>query len=58
MADKNSKNVDLRDIKVTTKLGGTVEETMMVEGLVFPNNKPSHSAGGPTKVKDAKIAVV
>jgi hypothetical protein len=30
----------------------------MIEGLVFPNNKPSHSAGGPTKVKDAKIAVI
>lgn len=30
----------------------------MVEGLVFPNNRPSKSAGGPTRVKDAKIALI
>jgi len=27
MADKSATNVDLRDIKVTCKLGGTIEET-------------------------------
>jgi T-complex protein 1 subunit delta len=30
-------NVDLRDIKVVKKLGGTIEDTEMVEGLVFVN---------------------
>ena len=30
----------------------------MIKGLVFPNNKPSHSAGGPSKMKDAKIALI
>jgi len=25
---------------------------------VFAKNKPSHSAGGPTKVEDAKIALI
>jgi len=30
----------------------------MVDGLVFPNNKPAHSAGGPTKMNDAKIALI
>ena len=30
----------------------------MINGLVFPNNKPSHSAGGPSKMKDAKIALI
>jgi len=30
----------------------------MVEGLVFPNNKPAHSAGGPNKMPNAKIALI
>jgi len=51
-------NVDLRDIKIVKKLGGTIEDTEMVEGLVFAHNKPSHSAGGPTRIKDPKIALV
>jgi len=51
-------NVDLRDIKVVTKLGGTVEDTHIVNGLCFTNNKPSHSAGGPSKISDAKIALL
>ena len=25
---------------------------------MFTNNKPSQSAGGPTKIKDAKIALI
>lgn len=28
-------NVDLNQIKIAKKLGGTVEETMLVEGLCF-----------------------
>lgn len=50
--------MDLRDIKIVKKLGGTIEDTELVEGLVFPHNKPAHSAGGPTRIKDPKIAVV
>jgi len=30
----------------------------MVEGLVFPDNKPAHSAGGPTRIENAKIAIL
>jgi T-complex protein 1 subunit delta len=58
MESKDSINVDLRDIKVTKKLGGTVDDTCMVSGLVFPNNKPSHSAGGPSRIVNAKIAIL
>jgi T-complex protein 1 subunit delta len=32
-------NVDLRDIKVVKKLGGTIDDTELVEGLVFVNQK-------------------
>jgi T-complex protein 1 subunit delta len=51
-------NVDLKDIKIVKKLGGTIEDTKLHQGLIFPNNKPAHSAGGPTKVTDAKIALI
>lgn len=54
---KTSINIDLRDIRIVKKLGGTVEDTELVEGLVF-NQKATHSAGGPSKVKDAKIGLI
>jgi T-complex protein 1 subunit delta len=55
---KTCVNVDLRDIKIVKKLGGTIEETELVEGIVFDKCKPSSASGGPTKVENAKIAVI
>jgi len=55
---KVATTVDLKDIKVVKKLGGTIDDTELVEGLVFSSNKAAHSAGGPTRVKDAKIALI
>mmetsp|Transcript_12194 Transcript_12194/g.14562 ORF Transcript_12194/g.14562 Transcript_12194/m.14562 type:complete len:539 (+) Transcript_12194:131-1747(+) len=49
--------VDLRDIKIVKKFGGTVDDTEMIEGLVF-DQKASKAAGGPTKVENAKIALI
>ncbi|XP_057487538.1 T-complex protein 1 subunit delta [Actinidia eriantha] len=49
--------VDLRDVKIVKKLGGTVDDTELVKGLVF-DKKVSHAAGGPTRVENAKIAVI
>jgi len=43
-------NVDLRDIKIAKKASGTLEDTELVEGLVFTNQKVSHSAGGPSRI--------
>lgn len=51
-------NVDLRDIKVVKKIGGTIDDIQLINGLVFPNNRPSHSAGGPSKVLKPKIALL
>jgi len=51
-------NVDLRDIKIEKKKGGTIGDTEIIPGLVFANLRPSRKAGGPTKMKDAKIAVI
>ncbi len=49
--------VDLRDIRVVRKLGGTVEDLQLINGLVF-NQKASHSAGGPTRMEKAKIGLI
>lgn len=54
---KVSSDVDLRDIKIVKKLGGTVEDTELVDGLVF-EHKVSQAAGGPTRVEKAKIALI
>ena len=43
-------NVDLKDIKLVKKLGGTIDDTELVEGIVFDKCKPSSAGGGPTKI--------
>lgn len=50
-------NVDLKDIRIVKKLGGTIDDTELIEGLVFDKVKPNTSSGGPTKIENAKIAV-
>ncbi|KAF8831201.1 hypothetical protein HHX47_DHR1000014 [Lentinula edodes] len=51
-----SSNVDLRDIRVVKKIGGTIEDTELVEGVVLNQNVVT-AAGGPTRVEKAKIAI-
>merc|ERR1711923_631411 len=46
--------VNLKDIKVIKKLGGTVDDTEMIEGLVFQEK----SAGSVKKVEKAKIGLI
>lgn len=50
--------VDLRDIKVSKKLGGTIEDTEMIDGLVFTQNKASQSGGGPARIENPKIGLI
>eukprot|EP01102_Stenamoeba_stenopodia_P001855 TRINITY_DN1167_c0_g1_i1.p1 TRINITY_DN1167_c0_g1~~TRINITY_DN1167_c0_g1_i1.p1 ORF type:complete len:534 (-),score=128.96 TRINITY_DN1167_c0_g1_i1:175-1776(-) len=54
---KTATNVDLRDVRVVKKLGGTIEDTELVDGIVFAQ-KASHVAGGPTRVTNAKIGLI
>lgn len=49
-------NVDLKDIKVIRKLGGTVEDTELVDGLVF--TQKSANVNGPKRVEKAKIGLI
>lgn len=50
-------SLDLKDIKVVTKLGGTVDDSEMVDGMVF-DHKAAKSAGGPTRIENAKIGLI
>jgi len=52
-----SSNVDLRDIRIVKKIGGTIEDTELVEGVVL-NQDVVVAAGGPTRMEKAKIAIV
>ncbi|CAG2057972.1 unnamed protein product, partial [Timema podura] len=49
-------NVDLKDIKVIRQLGGTVEDTELIDGLVFTHK--SAGVNGPRKVEKAKIGLI
>jgi len=51
-------NVDLRNIRVSKKLGGTIDESELIDGLVFVDKIASHLAGGPTRFENAKIGIV
>ena len=50
-------NVDLGNVRVVKALGGTIDETELVRGLVFAN-KASHVAGAPTRIAGAKIGLI
>jgi len=57
VGDPNRGFCDLKNVKLVKKLGGTVDDTEMVPGLIF-TQKVSKAAGGPTRKEGAKIAVL
>merc|ERR1719405_412986 len=50
-------NVDLTDIQVKKKLGGTLDESELVDGLVM-TQEVSRGAGGPGRIQNAKIGLI
>lgn len=54
---KTATNVNLEDIRLVKKLGASVDETELVDGLVL-TQKIARAAGGPTRIKDAKIGLI
>lgn len=50
-------NVNLNDVRVVKKVGGTIDDTELVDGLVL-NQNVVKSAGGPTRVEKAKIGLI
>lgn len=52
-----SRNVDLADVKIVKQIGGTMDDTELVKGLVLEKGV-KHTAGGPTRIENAKIALI
>ena len=57
VCDPNNHQVDLRDIRIVKQLGGTIDDSELVDGLVF--TKPSDTSMlGVSRVVNAKIGLV
>jgi T-complex protein 1 subunit delta len=54
---KTAENVDLRNIRIVKKVGGTIEDSEMIDGLIL-NQNVLKSAGGPTRMEKARIALI
>lgn len=50
-------NVDLNDIRLIKKLGGTIEDTELVDGLVLTQTAIKN-AGGPSRMEKARIGMI
>ena len=50
-------NVDLKDIRVIKKVGGTIDDTELINGVVLTQNVVK-SANGPNRMEKAKIGLI
>ncbi|CAH0406999.1 unnamed protein product [Chilo suppressalis] len=48
--------VDLRDVKVIERIGGTVEDTELIQGLVIPRR--AANVNGPHRIEKAKVGLI
>lgn len=46
-----------RDVRVVSKVGGTIDDSEMVDGLVL-DQRAAKGAGGPSRIEGAKIALI
>ena len=54
---KTADNVDLKNIRIVKKVGGTIEDSEMIDGLVL-NQPVVKSGGGPSRMEKARIALI
>ena len=54
---KTADNVDLKNIRIIKKVGGTIEDSEMIDGVVL-NQPVINSANGPTRMEKAKIGLI
>lgn len=54
---KTADNVDLKNIRIVKKVGGTIEDSEMIDGLVL-NQPVVKSGGGPARMEKARIALI
>jgi len=52
-----AENVDLNNIRIVKKVGGTIEDTELVDGLVMTQNVMNGS-GGPSRMEKARIGLI
>ncbi|GAA5848262.1 hypothetical protein JCM8547_004460 [Rhodosporidiobolus lusitaniae] len=57
LVSSSSDNVDLRDIRLVKKVGGTIDDSEMMDGVLLHQNVIT-SAGGPTRIEKAKIGII
>jgi len=50
-------NVDLNDVRIVKQVGGTMDDTELVRGLVL-ERAAKNAGGGPVKVENAKVALI
>ncbi|KAL6450344.1 LOW QUALITY PROTEIN: CCT4 T-complex protein 1 subunit delta [Candida maltosa Xu316] len=55
--ESDIKNVDLNDIRLIKKVGGTIDDTKLIDGVVLTQNVVKN-AGGPIRVEKAKIGLI
>lgn len=53
----DGKNVDLRDVRVVLRVGGVLDDSELVDGIVFPHHF-QRTAGDPRTIENAKIALL
>jgi len=54
---KTAENVDLKNIRMIKRLGGTIDDSEMIDGLVL-NQQVLKSGGGPTRMEKARIGLI
>ena len=54
---KTADNVDLKNIRIVKKVGGTIEDSEMIDGLVL-NQQVLKSGGGPARMEKARIGLI
>ncbi|TID28042.1 hypothetical protein CANINC_002723 [Pichia inconspicua] len=54
---KDASNVDLNDIRLVKKVGGTIDDTEMIDGVVLTQTAVKN-AGGPIRMEKARIGLV
>jgi len=54
---KTAENVDLKNIRIIKKVGGTIEDSEMVDGLVL-NQPVVKSGSGPARMEKARIGLI
>lgn len=54
---KTAENVDLRNIRIVKKVGGTIEDSERIDGLVL-NQGVLKGSGGPIRMEKARIGLI